>query len=348
MILLDAMVRFSGAGMLALLMLFTARDLNRVQGAPYLFLASFSLLCAYLGFTIEPFQLPQALDLVVRFLDIPHLVFVWLFALSIFQTKFRFRWYHLAISLGYTVPILLTRLAQFDLLKMEPNQFAIVAEVFSLALMAHLVFATLRGRIHDMLDKRRRARVYFVLVIVFVTSVATLGAAFDFKPFGMTAQTLWIASVWPGVFWACYWLLGGNHLALTFQRTRERNKEISAEDEKILTALEAIMTKEEAYRSPSLKITTLANKLRVTQHRLRALINQMLGYQNFNDFVNTYRLEAVKKAMLESDKRSLPILTIAMDCGFNSLSPFNRVFRERENMTPSEYRRRIERGDGFE
>ena len=94
MILFAAMVRFSGAGMLVLLMLFTARDLNRVQGAPFLFLACLSLLCAYLGFTIEPFQLPPDLGIFVRFLDIPHLVFVWLFALSIFETKFKFRWFH--------------------------------------------------------------------------------------------------------------------------------------------------------------------------------------------------------------------------------------------------------------
>ena len=105
------------------------------------------------------------------------------------------------------------------------------------------------------------------------------------------------------------------------------------------------MVDEEAFRSTSLKITTLASELGVTQHRLRGLINQELGYQNFNEFLNTYRLEAVKKAMLESDNRSLPILTIAMDCGFNSLSPFNRVFRERENMTPSEYRQRIKERD---
>lgn len=338
-------MRFSGVGMLVLLLLFTARDLNRVQGAPYLFLACSSLLCAYLGFTIEPFALPSTFSAVVRFLDIPHLVFVWLFALSIFETKFKLRWGHLAVGLGYTAPIFITRLAQLNFVNLEPQPFSTVAEVFSLALMAHLVFATLRGRRHDMSDKRRRARVYFVMVIVFVASVTTLGASADFRPFGMTAQTLWIVSVWPGLFLASYWLLGGNQLALMFQHTRSSNQEISEADQKTLTALEALMVDEEAFRSTSLKITTLASELGVTQHRLRGLINQELGYQNFNEFLNTYRLEAVKKAMLESDNRSLPILTIAMDCGFNSLSPFNRVFREREHMTPSEYRQRIKERD---
>ena len=126
MILFDAMMRFSGAGMLVLLMLFTARDLNRAQGAPYLFLAGLSLLCAYLGFTIEPFQLPPALSTFVRFLDIPHLVFVWLFALSIFETKFKLRWYHLAVGLGYTAPILFARLAQLDFVGLEPQPFATI------------------------------------------------------------------------------------------------------------------------------------------------------------------------------------------------------------------------------
>ena len=256
MILLDAMVRFSGAGMLALLMLFAVRDLNRVQGAHYLFFASLSLLCAFLGFTLQPFHLPPALNIVVRFLDIPHLVFVWLFTLSIFESKFKFRWYHLVISLVYTAPILLARLAQLDIVNLEPQPFATVAEIFSLGLMIHLVLATLMGRRHDMLDKRRRARVYFVMVIVFVTSVTTFGAAVDFLPFGMTAQTLWIVSVWPGILSACYWLLAGNRLALMFHHVSKSNQAISREDQKVLTALEEIIVNEEAYRSPSLKITS--------------------------------------------------------------------------------------------
>jgi AraC-like DNA-binding protein len=34
----------------------------------------------------------------------------------------------------------------------------------------------------------------------------------------------------------------------------------------------------------------------------------------------------------------LPILSIALECGYGSIGPFNRVFRQRFGMTPTEYR----------
>ncbi|HBL92121.1 MAG TPA: AraC family transcriptional regulator, partial [Hyphomonas sp.] len=34
-----------------------------------------------------------------------------------------------------------------------------------------------------------------------------------------------------------------------------------------------------------------------------------------------------------------PILSIAMDCGFGSLGPFNRSFKAMTGLTPSAYRR---------
>jgi len=35
----------------------------------------------------------------------------------------------------------------------------------------------------------------------------------------------------------------------------------------------------------------------------------------------------------------VPILTIALDAGFQSIGPFNRAFKAHTGMTPSEFRR---------
>ena len=34
----------------------------------------------------------------------------------------------------------------------------------------------------------------------------------------------------------------------------------------------------------------------------------------------------------------LPILTIALEAGYGSIGPFNRAFKQRMGMTPTEYR----------
>ena len=99
------------------------------------------------------------------------------------------------------------------------------------------------------------------------------------------------------------------------------------------------MTAERAYRQDGLTIGTLAQQLGLPEYRLRRLINQALGYRNFNSFVNHYRIAEVKAALADPSQAEVPVLTIALDAGFSSLGPFNRAFKAETGMTPSEYRR---------
>ena len=56
---------------------------------------------------------------------------------------------------------------------------------------------------------------------------------------------------------------------------------------------------------------------------------------NYWDFLLDYRLECVQRLLTQSE---MTIAEIAYACGFNSLSNFNKVFRERCGRTPKEYR----------
>ena len=99
------------------------------------------------------------------------------------------------------------------------------------------------------------------------------------------------------------------------------------------------MTTERAYRQDGLTIGALAQQLSLPEYRLRRLINQALGYRNFNSFVNHYRIADVKAALADPQQAEVPVLTIALDAGFSSLGPFNRAFKAETGLTPSEYRR---------
>ena len=99
------------------------------------------------------------------------------------------------------------------------------------------------------------------------------------------------------------------------------------------------MTAERAHRQDGLTIGTLAQRLGLPEYRLRRLINQALGYRNFNSFVNRYRIAEVKAALADPRQAEVPVLTMALDAGFSSLGPFNRAFKAETGMTPSEYRR---------
>ena len=45
-------------------------------------------------------------------------------------------------------------------------------------------------------------------------------------------------------------------------------------------------------------------------------------------------------ALRDPLQAEVPILTIALDAGFQSLGPFNRAFKAETGLTPSDYRRR--------
>ncbi len=93
------------------------------------------------------------------------------------------------------------------------------------------------------------------------------------------------------------------------------------------------------YRTPGLTIAMLAEHLETPEHRLRALINQRLGHRNFSAFLNRYRISEAREKLADRGAVDLPVLTIAMDLGYNSLPTFNRAFKTETGTTPSEFRR---------
>ena len=113
----------------------------------------------------------------------------------------------------------------------------------------------------------------------------------------------------------------------------------SAADRRLVDALMRLMADERIYRHDNVTIGTLATKLSIPEYRLRRLINQQLGYRNFNVFLNNHRIEEAKAALADPTQAEVPVITIAMDAGFQSLGPFNRAFKATTGVTPSEYRR---------
>lgn len=112
-----------------------------------------------------------------------------------------------------------------------------------------------------------------------------------------------------------------------------------AAEERLAQALQQLMTVERVYRSEDLSLANLAARLAVPEYRLRRLINQRLGYRNFNAFVNGFRLDEVRAALRDPARRELPVLTLALDSGFQSIGPFNRAFKAATGLTPTEFRK---------
>jgi AraC-like DNA-binding protein len=113
--------------------------------------------------------------------------------------------------------------------------------------------------------------------------------------------------------------------------TRDREQEL-------IERLQQLMTHGGAYRNATLAVASLAARLGVTEKKLRELINRQLGFKNFASFVNAFRLEEVRRRLLDSRHDDTPILTMALEAGFGSIVAFNRAFKEKYGMPPTAYR----------
>ena len=108
---------------------------------------------------------------------------------------------------------------------------------------------------------------------------------------------------------------------------------------RLAATLQGLMADEHAYRSEDLTVASLAQRLAVPEYRLRRLINRRLGHRNFITYVNGWRLAEVRAALADPAQRAVPVLTVALDAGFQSIGPFNRAFKTATGLTPTEFRR---------
>lgn len=100
--------------------------------------------------------------------------------------------------------------------------------------------------------------------------------------------------------------------------------------------VDELMGIQKIYLEPELTLTELAKKLGTNASLLSKVINNSYG-QNFNDYVNRFRVEEVIARMTDPQYRHFNLLGIAYDAGFNSKSTFNRAFKKVTGTNPKEY-----------
>ena len=104
-------------------------------------------------------------------------------------------------------------------------------------------------------------------------------------------------------------------------------------DAAIARRVSGAMADRKLWKREGLGIAELARELGTQEYRLRRAINRHLGYRNFNDFLHDYRLKEAASRLADPAESHLPVLTIALDCGYGSIGPFNRAFKARYGIT---------------
>jgi len=142
---------------------------------------------------------------------------------------------------------------------------------------------------------------------------------------------------------AGYFARPGHRQQLLFEPVKEEEpqqaevaKEKSPELDTWKEKLAKIMEEKKPYLEPDLNLAQLSRLLNTNPSFLSKIINE--GFcQNFNDYINDYRVKAVIEKLKAGEQKTQTLLGIAYDCGFNSKATFNRAFKKLTGTSPKEW-----------
>lgn len=343
MLLLDAIIRYSAIALLLLFAVLAIRDGRGYSRLFYGALLCISCMLLLLHTAPQELALPSPLFEICLMLSVADIAFLWWFGRSLFEDDFRLGWLEWLGFIVLSAPVLLFRVNKF--FPMDGFNYQAVdlfKSIVSLLAILHIVYVALRGRGDDLIEKRRRFRFYFVIAMSLVGAVTIIGEEVFYNDYQANYDTFRAALILPMAAWGLLWLTHMRPEALAFAPLKEiapAIPQIDPRDRSLHSALLNAMEHDKIYIRPSLTIGGLAGQLDSPEHHLRRLINQGMGYRNFSAFLNHYRVKSVQVDMANPAHYRTPILTLAMDVGYNSLAPFNRAFKAETGQTPSDYRR---------
>ena len=148
-------------------------------------------------------------------------------------------------------------------------------------------------------------------------------------------------------FFALTYLLIHRGRPKSISQSSEKNTEknlrsvapITIEQQQSLSKLEILMTQDNLFLDSELTQSKLAEKLRMSRHQLSELL-ALHPAGSFYELINQHRIRAVVH-QIKSRPSNIKLSDIAYDCGFNSKSNFNQVFKKQLDQTPSQFRNSV-------
>ena len=219
----------------------------------------------------------------------------------------------------------------------------VLQRIFWLSYAVAGLWVAWRGRAGDLVEARRNLRGRFIFATGFYVLLAIVAgfiANFEEGPSFLFGIVSFGIPILAGALCIAMFGIRQQDLYAAPPLPTTSPRPMDEVQQRLNEKLNAYMNHQKPHRDESLTIAALAGQLGEQEYRLRRLINGHLGYRNFSTFLGDYRLTEVKAALADPAQKEVPIVTIALDAGYGSLGPFNRAFREMEDMTPSAYRAR--------
>lgn len=291
---------------------------------------------------------PLAFQQFFRMLAICAPFLLWVISHRLFTDQFETPAWAWIVLLTYATLRLIGSSASGMGLELDELMFAIFSylpQTIMLAFSAHAIFLAIDHFSYDPAEPRRNLLVAFVLTISLLVCVIVASGFLPYRP--EIVRIVLISTIFLHALFFNVFIFRLHKLPPQLTASGERVSKpnirtfYSRSDKTFYGQLNATLERDLLYASPGLTIKTLADAMQVREYMLRRFINQKLGYRNFNQFLNEFRVGKAIEILKESAESNAKISSIALDVGYASLSSFNKAFKELQGITPSVYRNRL-------
>lgn len=128
-------------------------------------------------------------------------------------------------------------------------------------------------------------------------------------------------------------------ISLPSEKIISENKQ-GASLEELDDRLENFMNIERPWIDPELTLPLLSEQTGIPAYMITHIINDRRK-SNFFNYINRYRVDAVRQLMADEKNDDLTVLQLAFQSGFGSKSTFNSVFKNMTETTPSQFRKKV-------
>ncbi|MCB1665640.1 MAG: helix-turn-helix transcriptional regulator [Pseudomonadales bacterium] len=282
---------------------------------------------------------------------------IWLLAFQLFRDGEKIPWsFWLCVSVYLLLRSGGVALLNLQVLSNSPLFYfttITLPQLLMIGIALHAIALAIIGYEADLVEDRRRFRVSFVLAMSIFTLLTRIKTWIVYNSVveGISAETLspdlldLLIMVYALAFSVGFFLhafqansaFNGllERISSSVPVADFRKKRLSESDQQLVNRIRKRMEERKQFNEPGLTVVKFAKNLGVHPHKLRRVITTYFHFNNFNQFLNSFRIkEAAQQLRAGTD----PISMIAYDVGFSSLSSFNTAFKALYGVTPSAYR----------
>ncbi|WP_108866630.1 helix-turn-helix domain-containing protein [Aquimarina aquimarini] len=223
--------------------------------------------------------------------------------------------------------------------------FSIIFNLIVLIVVGQMLFKKNRSNNYTINYDSKWIRIFYGLHILIVITWIIL-EVIDYYFYGDITFVLWLflnfIFYWVGYVGIYKFRLARNRYEIrkivdNKKKTTNIKSRESDENPYFLKMI-SLLEEDKLFKNPKLSRNDIAKRLGISIGYFSQMINTA-SKKGFSDHLNFYRVEEVKRMLLNDDFKNYTLLAIGLEAGFNSKSAFYIGFKKETGYTPSKYKK---------